>query len=222
MADYPVLFQLAGRLCLVVGGGPVGLRKVRGLRAAGARVRLVSDRLAPGQTVPAEVEVFKRPFHPDDLQGAFLALSATGDAATDGTVAAEARRLGIPVSLPGDPAAGDFTLPAVLRRGDLTLTVSTNGRCPALAAQLIRRLADWLDPSWATVAEIAAAIRRKSLALPEKLPYNQDVIARLLDAGLTDLVADGDPRAVDRLLRQVLGDGFSLAELPIEWPPEPT
>jgi precorrin-2 dehydrogenase/sirohydrochlorin ferrochelatase len=222
MADYPVLFQVAGRLCLVVGGGPVGLRKVRGLLAAGARVRLVSDRLAPGQTVPGGVEVIKRPFHPDDLQGAFLALAATGDAATDQTVVAEARRLGIPVSLPGDPAAGDFTLPALLRRGDLTLTVSTNGRCPALAAQLIRCLADWLDPSWATVAEIAAAIRRKSLALPEKLPYNQDVIARLLDAGLTDLVADGDPRAVDRLLRQVLGDGFSLAELHIEWPPEPT
>jgi precorrin-2 dehydrogenase/sirohydrochlorin ferrochelatase len=217
MADYPVLFDLSGRLCVVVGGGPVGLRKVRGLLTAGARVRLVSPRLTPGQSAPPEVEWLSRPFRPCDLQGAFLVISATGDTATDQAVAAEARRLGMPVSLPGEPAAGDFTLPAILRRGDLTVTVSTGGQCPALTAQLIRRMAEWFGPSWEMVVAISSAIRRKSLAFPDKLPYNQDVIAQLLNSGLPELIAADDPEAVDRLLQQVLGDDISLAKLQIEW-----
>jgi precorrin-2 dehydrogenase/sirohydrochlorin ferrochelatase len=162
------------------------------------------------------VELVLRPFRPEDLGGAFLVLAATGEAATDQAVAAEARRRGILVSLPGAPGAGDFTLPAVVRRGDLSLTVATAGQCPALAGLLATRLAEWLPPAWATVLEITAAVRRKALDFPDKFPYNQDLIARLLEDGLAERVTVHDTAGVDRLLRQVLGEGFSLAELHIE------
>jgi precorrin-2 dehydrogenase/sirohydrochlorin ferrochelatase len=218
MTDYPVQLKLAGRLCVVVGGGPVGLRKIRGLSAAGARVRLVCTQLAAPESLAPDVELVARPFRPQDLEGAFLAIAATGDAATDQAVTAEARRRGILVSVPGDPSAGDFTLPAVVRQGDICLTVATGGRCPALAPLLAGRLAEELNPAWPEVLEIAAAIRRKALAFPEKFSYNQDLIARLLERGLTELAARGDASAIDRLLRQVLGKGFSLAELNIKLP----
>ncbi len=218
MTDYPVQLKLAGRLCVVVGGGPVGLRKIRGLLAAGARVRLVCKGLTAPEALAPEVEHVARPFCPEDLEGAFLAVAATGDAATDQAVAAEARRRGILVSVPGDPAAGDFTLPAVVRQGDLILTVATGGRCPALAPLLAARLAEWLKPAWPEVLEITAAVRRKALAFPEKFSYNQDLIARLLEGGLAELVARSDAPGVNRLLGQVLGEGFSLAELHIKLP----
>ncbi|MEZ4600700.1 MAG: bifunctional precorrin-2 dehydrogenase/sirohydrochlorin ferrochelatase [Syntrophotaleaceae bacterium] len=218
MADYPVIFNLSGRLCVVVGGGPIGLRKVRGLLMAGARVRLITQDLCPEETVPAVVEILLRAYRPGDLEGAFLALAATGDPEVDKAVAAEARSLGIPISLPGLPAAGDFSLPAVLRRGDLTVTVSTGGRCPALAAHLAGRLGEWLPPAWETVVRISSAIRRMSLAFPDKLPYNQQVIACLLDAGLPQLIAADDKDAVNRLLQKVLGTDITLETLDVEWP----
>lgn len=222
MTDYPVLLKLSGRLCIVVGGGAVGLRKVRGLLEAGARVRLITDRLLPDQKVPTETEIILRPFQPGDLREAFLAVAATGDRATDRAIADEARQLGKPVNVPGDPDLGDFNLPAVLRRGDLTVAVSTGGQSPALAAQLIGRLAKQFGPCWETVVRIAAAIRRKSLAFPDKIPYNQHVISSLLDAGLPELIANGDAESIRGLLQQVLGTDFNLTDFDIEGPAEIT
>jgi hypothetical protein len=87
-----------------------------------------------------------------------------------------------------------------------------------LAPLLAARLAEWLKPAWPEVLEITAAVRRKALAFPEKFSYNQDLIARLLESGLAELVARSDAPGVNRLLRQMLGDGFSLAELHIKLP----
>lgn len=222
MSDYPVLLKLSGRLCIVVGGGTIGLRKVRSLLEAGAQVRLISDQLAPGQEVPAETEIRLRPFQSGDLREAFLVVAATGDRATDRAIADEARHLGKPVNVPGDPELGDFTLPAVLRRGDLTVAVSTGGRSPALAAQLVLRLAKQFGPCWGKVVGIAAEIRRRSLAFPGEMPYNQQVISQLLDAGLPELIAKGETESIQSLLQAVLGADFNLTDFDIEGPAEIT
>lgn len=220
MADFPLLVDLTDRRCVVIGGGAVGRRKAMGLRAAGARVQLIDPHPPAQADLPAGIEIVARAYRPDDLQGAFLVFAATGDDRLDRAVAAEARLRGALVSLPGEPAAGDFTLPAVLRRGDLTLTVSTAGRSPALAALLKKQLSDWLPSHWATTLEILAALRDKHLAQPEPGHYNRQTIDRLLKAGLAELVAAGDGPSIDRLLQDIAGAGCSLRELAVELPAE--
>jgi precorrin-2 dehydrogenase/sirohydrochlorin ferrochelatase len=219
MPDYPILLQLAGQCCLVVGGGPVGLRKVRGLLAAGARVRLVSA-VMPNAAHTLNIERIARPFCPDDLHGATLAFAASGDRECDGRVAAEARRRGIPVCLAGQPAEGDFTLPAVLRRGDLTVAVATAGRSPTLAAALRDRLAHWLPPEWSTALDIAAALRRRTVA--DGTTCTLEHTRRLLNGPLLQRLAARDRAGVDRLLQEVFGPSCSLAALGIRWPEETT
>jgi len=221
MADYPLLIDLTERQCVVVGGGTVGRRKAEGLLAAGARVRLIDPQPLPDSELPAGIELVARPYRPDDLQNAFLVFAATGDRQIDQAVAAEARRGGALVNLPGDPDAGDFTLPALLRRGDLLLTISTAGRNPALAALLKDRLAEWLPPHWTTVLEILAALRDKHLANAAAIHYNRQTVDRLLRAGLAERVAGGDAAAIDQLLQENLGPGHSLHELAVELPIEP-
>ncbi len=215
MSDYPILLQLEGRLCVVVGGGPVAVRKVRGLRAAGARVRLVASELAvPAGELP-DVEILIRPYRGGDLRGACLAFAATSDRLINAAVVQEARQMGILVDVVDMPEEGDFTLPALLRRGELTVAVATAGGSPALAALLRDRLAGQLGPEWATVLEIAAALRQKRLTLQGKTEYNQAILRRLLEGGLPDLIAAGDAAAVDSLLQALLGEGLSLAQLGI-------
>jgi len=213
MPDYPVTLQLDGRLCVVVGGGPVALRKAQGLRAAGARVRLVAAELA----VPAEelggMEVSIRPYREGDLAGAFLAFAATGDRTVNAAVVREARRGGILVGVADAPEEGDFALPALLRRGDLTVAVATGGKSPALAALVRDHLAAQLGPEWGGVLDIAAALRRKRLTLQGKTEYNQAILRRLLDGGLPELIVGGDEAAVEQLLRTLFGEGCTLAEL---------
>jgi len=213
MPDYPVMLQLEGRLCVVVGGGPVALRKARGLREAGARVRLVAaDVSAPAEELDG-MEVSVRSYRDGDLSGAFLAFAATGDREVNAAVVREARRCGILVGVADAPAEGDFALPALLRRGDLAVAVATGGRSPALAALVRDQLAAQIGPEWAVVLDIAAALRRKRLTLQGKTEYNQAILRRLLDGGLPELIAGGDEPAVDQLLRTLFGEGSTLAEL---------
>jgi len=212
MADYPILFNIEGRLCVVVGGGAVGLRKVRGLLAAGARVRLIE----PGPaSVPPGVDWRQRTYRDGDLEGAALAFSSSDDREVNDAVAYEARRRGIPVNIADVTGGGDFAVPAVLRRGGLTVAVATGGESPALATVLADRLGAQFGEEWGTVLAIAAALRRKRLTLSEIAEYNQAILRHLLDGGLPELVAAGDEAAVDRLLQLHCGEGCSLAHLGI-------
>jgi precorrin-2 dehydrogenase/sirohydrochlorin ferrochelatase len=220
MADYPLHLELANRLCVVVGSGPVGRRKIAGLLAAGARVRLI-DPQPPLFALAERIEIVARSYRAGDLKNAFLVFAATGDRELDRAIAIEARSLGALINLPGEPEAGDFSLPAVLRRGDLTISVSTAGRSPALAGLLKEQLSEWLPDYWETVLKILAAIRDKHLAEPGQSPYNRQVVETLLKTGLVELISGGQAAAIDRLLKQTLGDGYTLKELAIELPSKP-
>ncbi|BCR03500.1 siroheme synthase [Desulfuromonas versatilis] len=218
MPDYPVSLNLEGRLCLVVGGGPVGLRKARGLLAAGARVRLVAPQLRSMEQLPAGIDLCRRPFAATDLEGAQLVFAATDDRETNETVAREAQRRGILVNRADTPGGGDFALPALLRRGKLTVAVTTAGHSPSLAAAVRDLLADTLGPEWGTLLEITGALRQKRLTASETTEYNQEVVRSLLTHDLPGLLAAGNEAAIDRLLAAHCGPDCSLAQLGIRLP----
>lgn len=215
MSLYPLNLDLAGQLCVVVGGGEVGRRKLEGLLAAGARVRLIDPRPQP---VPAEVELCRRPYRNGDLAGAILVIAASDDQDVNAAVAADARAAGLLVNVVDTPAAGNIALPAVLRRGALSVAVASDGGSPALSALVRDRLAETLGPEWETVADIAAALRRKRLTVSPHPDYNREVLRRLIAAGLPERLAAGDLAAVDALLVEVCGVGTNLATLGIRIP----
>ena len=218
MPGYPVILDLRGRLAVVVGGGAVGRRKVAGLLEAGARVRLISRDPVPAACWLQSIELHLRPFHPADLDGATLAFAATGLADIDQAVLAAARARGIPANLAAAPETGDFTLPAALHRGDLTVAVATGGRAPALAALVRDRIAAGLGPEWSQVLEVAAALRREKLTDCRESVYSSKVLAELLDAGLANLLARGETETINHLLTRVCGRTLSLAELGLTLP----
>lgn len=218
MSGYPIIFDLAGRLAVVVGGGAVGRRKVTGLLAAGARVRLVSRDPVPPFFREPRVALYQRPFHPADLDGAALAFAATGVAAVDRGVLEAARERGIPVNMASDPEQGDFVLPAVLRRSDLLVAVATAGRAPALAAVVRDRLAADFGPEWALVVELAARLRMKKLTASQENVYGYKVLVELLEHGLAALLAHRNAEEIDHLLTRICGRETTLAGLGLTLP----
>ena len=220
MSEFPIVFHLQGRLCVIVGGGPVGIRKARALCRAGARVRLIAP--PAGRPELAAVEVIDRPYRQGDLAGAFLAFAATDDRQVNDAVAAEARAAGIPVNVADAPEEGDFSLPAQLRRGALTVAVSTGGRSPDLAALVRDRLAGVLGPEWAIVLEIAAALRQKKLTHSPEAEYNPGILRQLVEGDLPSLIAAGSTGRIDRLLETLAGKDCSLAALGVRLRKEET
>jgi len=219
-ACLPLNLRLGGRLCVVVGAGTVGLRKCASLLTAGARVRLIdplADRL---ENLPAGLERVARKYCRGDLAGAWLVVVATGDPEVNRLVAEEAREEKSLVNLADDPSAGDVIWPAIFRRGDLEVAVSTGGRSPALASRVRDRIAALLGPEWAGVLEIAAALRQKRLTHPDKFKYDREVLQSLLTGRLPSLIAEGNLAEIDRLLGAIAGEGTTLAVLGVTLPEE--
>ena len=125
MPAYPLLLDLTGRLAVVVGGGAVAERRTQSLAEAGARVVVVAPRVRPSLRTLAEVR--ERPYRPGDLDGAWLVHAATGDAAVNATVAADAERAGIWCVRADDAAHTAARVPARAVSGDVVVAVGSDG-----------------------------------------------------------------------------------------------
>ncbi len=140
---FPVFLKLEGRPCLVVGAGTVGEPKIESLVAAGATVRVVAPRaseVVTGLARTRRITWERRGFRCQDLDDMFLVIAATADEELNEQVFQEARRRGVLANVVDDPPRCDFYYPAVVRRGDLQIAISTGGHSPALAQRLRREL----------------------------------------------------------------------------------
>lgn len=159
-AHYPVNLVVAGRPCLVVGGGTIAARKAAGLVACGADVTVVAP------VVSAEVEdlgvhVEHRPYRRGEAGAYRLVITATDDREVNQAVHDDAEAAGVWVNSADDPERCSFTLPAQVRRGSVLVTVSTGGRSPALSSWLRARLDAELGPELADLADALAERRRQ-------------------------------------------------------------
>ncbi len=216
MTVYPINLVVTGRDCLVVGGGGVGARKARGLVDCGAAVTVISPAVAPALRELAdagEIAWAERGYRSGDVNGRFLVFAASGDPEINARVVADARRAGALCNAADRPGEGDFTLPAVLRRGALTLAVSTGGASPALSRRIRMTLEETFGSEYETALELLGAARARLLAREHDPDGHRDRFRALLDDGLLALLRDGRNDAVDRLLRETLGPEFDLETL---------
>lgn len=208
MGYYPIFLDLKGRSCLVVGGGEVAERKVRGLLDAGARVTVISPDLTFQLEVwVKEAKLFHEPRHyrPGDLREYQLAFVATDDRSVNGAVFEEARHLGVWVNAADDPAHCDFILPSVLRRGELAVAVASGGTSPALSRAVREELEAYLTDDYAVLSQIAAEVRQELKSQASR--PGPEAWRRALDSAFRQLVREGKrAEAKDYLLRRLGGE----------------
>jgi siroheme synthase-like protein len=195
---YSIALNLADRRCVVVGGGAVAERKVHGLLASDARVCVISPQVNPTLrrwAAEGRIALHEREVISADLEGAALVIAATDDAAVNARAAQSAGNRGGWVNAVDDPAHSDFIAPAVLRRGDLTIAISTGGASPALAAALRQQFEAQFGDEYTALVELLGALRARAKAEindpAQREQFWQTLIARDLDA-LLDLLRRGE------------------------------
>ena len=187
---YPVNLRLQGRRCLVVGGGPVAARKVEGLVAAGASVHVVAERVGDEIRTRPDLTWEERAYRRGDMDGCWLVVAATDDPDVNAAVFADGEAARVWVNGADDPEHCSFTLPSVFRRGSLQVTVSTEGRSPALSSWLRRRLADELGPEYEVLLDLLSS-EREGMQARGRSTEAVDWQAAL-DADLLSLIRSGD------------------------------
>ncbi len=161
---YPVYLNLAGKRCVILGGGLVAEGKVPALLDAGVKLTVISPQATRGIQQAAQrgdLEWQQRVYQPGDLQGAALVIAATNVWSVNQEVSQEAERLGILLNVADDPDLCNFIAPALVKRGAVTLAISTGGASPALARKLRETLAQEPVLEWADLAEVLARVRKE-------------------------------------------------------------
>lgn len=192
MGYYPIVMNLTGCRCLVVGGGEVALRKAQSLVKAGAYVKVIAPDVVEEMELLEGVQVEKRDWQVGDASGYTLIFAATDDPAVNAAVSAEARANGIPVNVVDDPELCSFIVPACVRRGDLLIAVTTSGKSPALSKRIRVELEKSYGPEYAEFVDLLGEMR---CAVKRKYDNQRDREAafdRLVNCGILELLRAGE------------------------------
>lgn len=208
MTHYPVYLDLQDRPCVVVGGCGLAEEKAKELLAAGARVTVISADLTPGLAelaVDGRIDVIARRVRRGDLRKAFLVVVVEPDPAVREAVWKETRERNALVNTVDDVPHCDFIAPAVVRRGDLAVAISTNGKAPALAVRLRQRLQSELGDEHARFLELAGSVRAPLAKLLPDLAARRDLWYRLIDSDVLHLLRRGEEAAAIARFEEILG-----------------
>jgi precorrin-2 dehydrogenase/sirohydrochlorin ferrochelatase len=206
MAAWPIMLQVEGRRCVIVGGGSVALRRARSLLACGAGVVVVAPQVDPTLATLA-IEHVNRPYAEGDLAGALLTVIATDDPAVNQAAAAEAQARGVLINRTDAPDQGDFVVPAHERHGPVTLAVDTDGISAAAAATIRRELSAKLDPDWPRLLELASAYRQQLQRDCADGEHRRERLRRLTDERAMNILKDqGEPALHEHLTAVAAGE----------------
>ncbi len=198
---YTISMNIKDRACVVVGGGKVAERKTLSLLEAGAVVLVVSPQLTATLKLlesQQKIKVIKRNFIKTDVNNALLVISATDCDKINKEVAAICKEKDILVNIADNPIDSTFHVPSVLRRGDLSITVSTNGKSPALAAKIKKDLSKQYGDEYIEYIELLGELRQKILSEVEDSDRRKKIFQDIVESDLLELIQLGK----DSLIRE--------------------
>ena len=207
MEYFPVNLNIRGRNCIVIGGGRVALRKVRGLLECEGNVTVISPKIEQDLETLVQLKQIRwkeRPYKTGDLREAFLVIAATDDPDIQESVYSEAEKSNVLINVADVPKYCNFILPANVRRGNLSLSVSTSGKSPALAKKLRQELERQFGSEYDVVLEILGRLRPVVLSMQRPHEENKILFEKLLHHDLIDWVRKENWSAIHTHAQSVL------------------
>ncbi len=206
---YPVYLNLAGKRCVIFGGGRVAQGKIAALRDAGASITVISPDATPGiqrAVQRGDVEWIARKYEPGDLEGSFIAVAATNVWYVNREIYEEAERLGVLLNVVDDPDLCTFIAPSIVKRDPVTLAISTGGASPALARKMRETLADDANLRWADLAPVLAEARKE--IKEKRVVIDPERWQCCITEELLEMVQGGRAQeALEQLLSRLMDDG---------------
>jgi precorrin-2 dehydrogenase/sirohydrochlorin ferrochelatase len=206
---YPVFLDLADRLAVIVGGGGVAERKIATLLEYGPRVLVIAPEVTPAVEALAAsgaIKLERRGYVRGDLQGAFIVVCATSSEEVNRAVHAEAEERGSIVNVVDVPDLCSFIVPSIVRRGTLSVAISTGGAAPTVAKRLRKHVQEHLGPEWETYVTLLGEVR---VLVMERVPGGEadrkPIFEALADSDLLDRIRAGELPSAEDLFAEFAG-----------------
>lgn len=210
MQVYPIfLNDLEKRSCIIIGGGKEAEHKLLGLLNCAASVTVISKRITKAMRESFDRGLFAwldREYQRGDLNGAFLVIVTRKDADMNAQIYAEAESERALVNSVDDPAHCNFIAGSVVRRGLLTIAISTSGVAPALAVRLRERFEKEIGPEYGALLELAERVRGKLSERHPDLQVRRALWYSLVDSNVLDLLRDGKYDLARQGMMEILGN----------------
>jgi len=206
---YPLSLNLENKRCLVVGAGEVANRKVARLLDCGALVTVIAPELTAGLKALVEkkkITVKHRRVNLSDLSRAFLVISATSDRKINTLISAYCRRKGILVNVVDAPNECNFILPSILKKGDLSIAISTNGVSPALAKKIRQELEQKFGVEYMKLLRMLKAIRPEALRRIKDPQLRKAFFQKAIQADMLKLLKQNKEGRARLKLKAILED----------------
>lgn len=204
---FPLLLNIEGKKCLVIGGGKVAYRKAKIMLSFGAKITVIAPQissaiksLARNQHLTLKQRKVKR----TDLRGAELIFAATDDPELNARIATWAKADSIPINVVDAPDLCTFIMPAILQRGALQITISTAGEFPALAQKIRNQLALLFPSDFAPFLKLLGKYRRRIIKLNYDKQTKQILLSRLCDDNLYKLFIKHGRKAAEKFIARLL------------------
>lgn len=213
---YPVNLDIKDRQCLVVGGGAVASRKAQTLIDCEAIVTVVSPEFSEALKnleQSSDITMIQRPYQTSDLDDKFLVIGATNDENLNRRVNADAEQRNMLCNIADVPDICNFILPAIIRRGDLCIAISTSGKSPAFAKKLRKDLEKTFGDEYAQLLTLMGEIRKKLLAEEHAPEAHKPIFEKLISHNLPEMIKNNEKERINQILFDVLGSGYSYDNL---------
>jgi precorrin-2 dehydrogenase / sirohydrochlorin ferrochelatase len=209
-AYYPVYLDLAGRPCVVIGGGKVAERKVATLLKYGADVTVIAPEVMPAIETLVDEDLIileRRGYVRGDLAGAFVVICATDSEEINRAVYSEAEEMGVLVNVVDVPALCNFIVPSIVRRGGLQIAISTGGAAPAVAKRVRKRLQEEFGEEWGPYVELLGQVRALAMSEIEDDAERKAFFERVADSDLLARLARGESPTAEDVLAEFASAG---------------
>jgi len=208
MKYYPINLTIKNRKCLVAGGGQVAARKVKRLIACEAIILVISPQVEPQLVEIAQkgrIEIEYREIKQEDLYDIFMVFATTNNATVNMSIAQWARNRNILCNIADQPEESDFTLPSIIEQGDLNITISTNGKSPALSKYIRKHLQNEFGQEYATLLNMMGKLRKILTAEISCQNDRQKIYQSLLDSPILNSLKLNDLNAASNTCEALTG-----------------
>ncbi len=209
MNFFPVNLNIKNKLCTIIGGGKVAERKIFNLLKYNAKLKVISKNFTENiLNIKNNVQIIKANYNKKYLTGSFMVFICTNNKSLNLEIYKHAKEINALVNSATHPELCDFTIPSVLKRGDLKITVSTNGISPALARSIKKELENHFGNEYSVLLEIMRKIRDKQLALNSNSKKNSELFYKFINSETIDLIRKNDFQTINKLIEDIFN--FSI------------